>query len=102
LEPLRTFERSDDLDLMYGLALAHNRAIVEFCARDPRLLPGGHLPPGRIPRSVRAAAQAIELGVSALMIASHPLRTCSQSHIGFDPIWARAQEAGVPLVFHVG
>src|SRR5262245_1178467 len=95
LEPLRMFERGDALDLSYGMALAHNRAIVEFCRADPRLLPVGYLPLGDIVRAVRAAAQAIELGVAALMIPSLPLRTCSQSHIGFDPIWARAQEAGV-------
>jgi predicted TIM-barrel fold metal-dependent hydrolase len=102
LAPLRDFERGDDLDLMYGLALAHNRAIVEFCRADPRLLPVGYLPLGDIARAIRAAAQAIELGVAALMIPSHPLRACSQSHVGFDPIWARAEEAGVPIVFHVG
>jgi uncharacterized protein len=102
LDSLRAFERGDDLDLSYGLALAHNRAIVEFCSRDSRLLPVGYLPLGEIARSIQAAAQAIELGVAALMIPSHPLRAHSQSHIGFDPIWARAQEAGVPIVFHVG
>ena len=26
----------------------------------------------------------------------------SPSHIGLDPVWAQAQEAGVPVVFHVG
>lgn len=102
LEPLRRFERGDDLDLIYGLALAHNRAIVEFCRADPRLLPVGYLPLGDIARAIRAAGEAIELGVAALMIPSHRLRACSHSHIGFDPIWARAQDAGVPIVFHVG
>ena len=102
LDALRDLELGDDLDLMYGLALAHNRAIVDFCRADRRLLPVGYLPLGDLERSARAAAEAIDLGVAALMIASHPLRTHSQSHIGFDPIWARAQEAGVPVVFHVG
>jgi len=102
LDPLRDLERGDDLDLSYGLAVAHNRAIVEFCRADPRLRPVGYLPLGDIARSVGAAGQAIELGVAALMIPSHPLRARSQSHVGFDPIWARAQEAGVPIVFHVG
>ena len=102
LGALRDFERGDDLDLRYGLALAHNRAIVEFCGRDRRLLPVGYLPLGDIVRASRAAEQAIELGVAALMIPSHPLRAHAQSHIGFDPIWARAQDAGVPIVFHVG
>ncbi|HEX7942172.1 MAG TPA: hypothetical protein VF488_10230, partial [Gemmatimonadaceae bacterium] len=36
---LRALERGDDLDLMYGLAVAHTRAIVEFCRTDRRLLP---------------------------------------------------------------
>jgi uncharacterized protein len=102
LGPLRDFERGDDLELSYGLALAHNRAIVDFCRADRRLFPVGYLPLGDIDRAVRAAAQAIELGVAALMIPSHPLRAHSQSHVGLDPIWARAEEAGVPIVFHVG
>jgi predicted TIM-barrel fold metal-dependent hydrolase len=102
LDPLRAFERGAELELLYGLALAHNRAIIEFCAADPRLLPVGYLPLADIERSIAAADQAIELGAAALMIASHPLRACSQSHVGFDPIWARAQDAGVPIVFHVG
>ncbi|HET7502182.1 MAG TPA: hypothetical protein VFK02_14290, partial [Kofleriaceae bacterium] len=102
LDPLRDLERAGDPDLLYGLALAHNRAIVEFCATDPRLLPVGYLPLADIERSVHAAGQAIGLGVAALMIPSHRLRACSQSHVGFDPIWARAQDARVPIVFHVG
>jgi predicted TIM-barrel fold metal-dependent hydrolase len=102
LDPLRDLERGDDLELLYGLALAHDRAIVDFCRADRRLLPVGYLPLGDIDRSVRAADDAIDLGVAALMIASHPLPRYSQSHVGFDPIWARAQEAGVPIVFHVG
>lgn len=102
LDPLRRFELGDDLDLLYGLATAHNRAIVEFCRGDARLLPVGYLPLGDLARAAAAADQAIELGVAALMIASHPLRAHSQSHVGLDPVWARAQEAGVPIVFHVG
>ena len=26
----------------------------------------------------------------------------SPSHVGLDPLWAQAEEAGVPIVFHVG
>jgi predicted TIM-barrel fold metal-dependent hydrolase len=36
------------------------------------------------------------------MIPSICPRLHSQSHIGLDPLWAMAQEAGVPVVFHVG
>jgi predicted TIM-barrel fold metal-dependent hydrolase len=36
------------------------------------------------------------------MIASEPPRQHSPSHVGFDGVWAQAQEAGIPIVFHVG
>jgi uncharacterized protein len=102
LASLRAFERGEDAHLLYGLAQAHNRGIVDFCSIDRRLLPVGYVPLADFERSARCAEQAIAMGCAALMIPSHPLRRHSQSHIGFDPIWARAQEAGVPVVFHVG
>jgi predicted TIM-barrel fold metal-dependent hydrolase len=55
-----------------------------------------------IERAATAAGEAIEMGAKALMIASNPPRQHSQSHIGFDRVWAQAQEAGVPILFHVG
>src|SRR5580698_2588806 len=36
---LRNWEHSGDLELAAGAARAHNRAMVDFCADDPRLLP---------------------------------------------------------------
>jgi predicted TIM-barrel fold metal-dependent hydrolase len=91
-----------DLDVIYGLAQAHNRAIVEFCSSDPRLLPVCYVPLVDIARAIRIAGEAIALGAAALMIPSNPQPHHSQSHVGFDPIWARAQDAGAPIVFHVG
>src|SRR5438552_10745367 len=32
LGPLLRFERGDDMDLAYGFADAHNRAVVDFCS----------------------------------------------------------------------
>jgi predicted TIM-barrel fold metal-dependent hydrolase len=53
-------------------------------------------------RAPKAAREAIELGCKALLIPSKPPRDRSPSHIAFDTIWAMAQEAGIPIVFHVG
>ena len=50
---LRTAEQGNDLDLIYGLARTHNRALVEFCSSDPRLLPVGYVPLADIERSVK-------------------------------------------------
>src|SRR5205823_738555 len=102
LDPLREFDVNAEVDLAYALAQAHNRGIVEFCSVDPRLLPVCYVPFADIDRAAQTTAEAIELGAGAIKIASHPARHHSQSHIGFDRVWAQAAEAGVPVVFHVG
>jgi predicted TIM-barrel fold metal-dependent hydrolase len=102
LGPLRSFERGDDPELGYALATGHNRGIVDFCSVDRRLLPVCYVPLADLDRAADAAREAIDLGASALMIASHVPRHHAQSHVGLDRVWAQAQEAGVPIVFHVG
>jgi predicted TIM-barrel fold metal-dependent hydrolase len=48
------------------------------------------------------AKEAIAMGARALLVASARPKTHSPSHIALDPVWAQAQEAGVPVVLHVG
>ena len=95
-------ERGDDLDYAYGLARAHNRAMLDFCSVDKRLLATGYVPLRDFERSAALAGEAIEGGCKALLIPSGCPRGHSPSHAGLDPVWARAQEAGLPIVFHVG
>jgi predicted TIM-barrel fold metal-dependent hydrolase len=99
---LQRVEHDDDLDLAYGLARAHNRAIVDFCSVDARLLPTGYVPLADFERSVLFAGEALEMGCKALLVASASPRHHSPSHVGLDPVWAQAQDAGIPIVFHVG
>ena len=42
------------------------------------------------------------MGAKGLLIPSRCPDGHSPSHIGLDPIWAMAQEAGLPILFHVG
>jgi predicted TIM-barrel fold metal-dependent hydrolase len=102
LDPLRDFDVNADVDLAYAMARSHNRGIVDFCSVDDRLLPVCYVPFADIDRAVEMTKEAIDLGAAALKIASHPPKHHSPSHIGFDKVWAQAQEAGVPIVFHVG
>jgi predicted TIM-barrel fold metal-dependent hydrolase len=95
-------EGGPDPDLTYAVARAHTRHMVEFCSVDRRLLPTGYVPLVDFARTAKAAKEAIELGAKALMIPSRCPANHSPSHIGFDPLWATAQEAGLPIVFHVG
>jgi predicted TIM-barrel fold metal-dependent hydrolase len=96
------WERSGDLELAYGAARAHNRGMIEFCAVDPRLLPTCYVPLADFERTEAMAAEALGMGAAALLIASGCPRGHSPSHVGLDPLWAAAQEAGIPVVFHVG
>jgi len=95
-------EQGDDLDYAYGLARAHNRAMVDFCSVDPRLLPVGYVPLASFDRARAMAHEAVDMGCAALMVASACPRGHSPSHTGLDPVWAVAQDSGRPVVFHVG
>ncbi len=98
---LRT-ELGDDLDLAYGLARAHNRAMVDFCSGDRRLLAVGYVPLADFERSRTLAAEAIALGCKALLVPSACPARHGPSHVGLFPVWAQAEEAGLPVVLHVG
>ncbi len=99
---LHDWEHSGDLELAYGTARAHNRGMVEFCSVDARLLPTCSVPLADFGRAVAMADEAIAMGAAALLVASGCPPTHSPSHVALDPVWARAQEAGIPIVFHVG
>jgi len=95
-------EHGDDIDLAYGVARAHNRAMADFCAVDARLLATGYVPLRDFTRARQAAEEALALGCKALLFASACPRGHSPSHVALDPVWALAQEAGAPIVLHVG
>jgi len=95
-------DQGSDMDLCYAAASAHNRMMTAFCAVDRRLLATAYVPLADIERAPAAAREAIALGAKALMIPSRCPTGHSPSHVGFDPVWAMAQEAGLPILFHVG
>jgi uncharacterized protein len=99
---LRDWEHGSDLELMIGATRAHNRGMVEFCSVDPRLLPTLYVPLADLDQAPALADEAIAMGAAALLMASGCPPDHSPSHIGLDPVWARAQDAGIPVVFHVG
>jgi predicted TIM-barrel fold metal-dependent hydrolase len=88
--------------LALAAAQAHNRMMVDFCSTDRRLLPTAYVPLVDIERAPDIAKEAIEMGCKGLIIPSTCPPGHSPSHQGFEPIWALAQEAGLPILFHVG
>jgi uncharacterized protein len=99
---LHDWEHKGDLELAYGAARAHNRGMVEFCAADRRLLPTCYVPLVDFERAEAMAEEAIAMGAAALLVASGCPPGHAPSHVALDPVWACAEEAGIPVVFHVG
>ena len=99
---LHDWEHEGDLDFAYGVARAHNRGMLEFCAVDPRLLPTCYVPLADFERTRMIATESLEMGAAALLVASGCPAGHGPSHVGLDPLWAQAQEARIPIVFHVG
>ncbi len=99
---LHDWEHTGNLELALGTARAHNRGMVEFCAGDVRLLPTCYVPLVDFDAALAMTDEAIAMGAAALLVASGCPPGHSPSHLALDPVWARAQEAAIPIVFHVG
>jgi uncharacterized protein len=95
-------DHSPDVDLCYAAARAHNRMMSAFCSVDRRLLATAYVPLVDFEQTLATASEAIKLGCKALLLPSRCPPGISPSHIGFEPLWALAQEARLPVVFHVG
>jgi uncharacterized protein len=95
-------DHSPDVDLCYAAARAHNRMMSAFCSVDRRLLATAYVPLVDFEQTLATASEAIKLGCKALLIPSRCAPGISPSHIGFEPLWALAEEARLPVVFHVG
>jgi len=95
-------EQMGEIELSIEAARAHNRMMTEFCSVDRRLLATGYVPLIDRARAPQIALEALRLGAKALMIPSRHPPGFSPSHRELDALWAVAQEAGVPILFHVG
>jgi uncharacterized protein len=95
-------DESGDVNLCYAVARAHNRMMSHFCSVDRRLLATGYVPLVDFEGAIATAQEAINLGCKALLIPSRCPPGHSPSHVALEPLWAIAQEARLPIVFHVG
>lgn len=91
-----------NLDVLYGGARAHNRAMAAFCSSDRRLLATGYVPLEDPERSAHTVDHALEIGCKVLHV-SHAVPTeRSWSHPDYDLVWERIAKSGRPMVLHVG
>jgi predicted TIM-barrel fold metal-dependent hydrolase len=95
-------EQMGEVDLALEAARGHNRMMAEFCSVDRRLLATGYVPLIDRARAPEIAREAIAMGAKGLVVPSRHPPGFSPSHVELDPLWATVQEAGLPILFHVG
>ncbi|NKB98292.1 MAG: amidohydrolase family protein [Pseudomonadales bacterium] len=96
------FAFTKDEKLLEGGCEALNRGMADFCSNDPRLMPVGFVSMSDPALAYEIAKKAIDLGIKALWVPSDAIGGRAPSHVEFDPVWALAEEAKVPIVLHIG
>jgi predicted TIM-barrel fold metal-dependent hydrolase len=94
-----------DPELVAECVVAYNDFLVDWASADlNRLIPVMSTPFWDIDFSVREIERAVANGIRAVNFCNQP-DSHGQPPLGhrhWDPIWAAAQDAGVPISFHVG
>ena len=103
---INDLEHRSEPELAYAVAMAHNRAMLDFTSSDRRLLPTCYVPLADFDAAALIASEAVaggpHGGAAALLVPSNCPKGHSPSHTALDRVWAIAQDAGIPIVFHVG
>ena len=93
---LCAWEHSGDLELAVGAARAHNRAMIEFCSDDPRLLPTLYVPLADLERAGELAERRSPWARPRCSLPPGCPPTHSPSHIALDSVWARPARPASP------
>ena len=91
-----------DRDVVAAVFERHNDWVLEYCSAAPQRLIGiGCLPLPDVEASLAELRRAAARGVRGFAIPAHVPPERPYHHPDFDPIWATAQDMGVPLTMHV-
>lgn len=88
-------------DVLTAATHAYNDWLAEFCRHDPRRLKGVAMLNADDPaEAVRELTRAHSLGLCGAMIPLAPPSWLPYRSQAFDPLWAAAQDLGMPLSLH--
>ena len=88
--------------LRYGATRAHNRAMSEFCADDPRLMGVAAIPTNDVESALIELDWALDAGLEAVWVPHGLVADRSPGHVDLYPFWARLAESRTPFVLHIG
>ena len=80
---------------------AYNNWMIDFCKPYPdRLHAAAHIPALDVEEAVKELRRVANLGVKSAMLISAAPDGLAFGNLRFDPLWAEAQEIGIPISFH--
>lgn len=92
-----------NVDLLIALQRNYNDWLHQYCASSNGRLHGLAALPVQDPdAAVAELDRVLGLGYRGVVIPSNAPRDRHYHDPEYDPLWARAQEAGIPVSFHVG
>ncbi len=90
----------DDPELSQAYTRAYNRWICEFCSGQPRLIPTAHLSLSDPVAAAKELERAVGEGARGGYVAPFTHDGRPLGHPSNDPVFAAAQDLGVPLALH--
>ena len=99
------FLRLGDRDLVMECVRAYNDFLTDWCSAAPeRLVPITAIPFWDLDLAVAELERCVDRGHRAINFCNQPQDYGQPplAHRHWDPIWAAAQEAAIPVSFHVG
>ncbi len=92
-----------DVDLLVAMQRNYNDWLHDHCAASGGRLHGLAALPVQDPDAAAdELKRVIDLGYRGVIVASNAPKGRRYCDAEYDPLWARAQEAGIPVSFHVG
>lgn len=90
-----------DPELQRAVFRAYNDWLAEYAGHDPRRLVGlALISVHDVAEAVKEIRRAAKLGHRGIMIALSPPASRPYSLPDYDPLWAAAQDLGMPVVLH--
>jgi uncharacterized protein len=90
----------EDVELSQAYTRAYNRWICEFCAGEERLVPTAHLSLGDPVAAAAELERAVGEGAKGAYVAPFTHDGRPLGHPDNDPVFAAAQDLGVPFAIH--
>ena len=92
-----------DSGLLSANCRIYNDWVGEFCSAVPQRLKGiAMLNVDDVAESIRELQRCAKLGFSGAMISIYPPEDRGYDMPEYEPLWAAAQDLGIPLSLHVG